>query len=143
MSRLSIHSIPGRLATGAFILHAGVGKWKAPPERAAGTHGMAAGAFPFLKPIPPAVFIKLLSVTEVIVGASLLNPLVRNRLAGAALTAFSGTLLTMYWRTPTLRQPGSIWPTPAGTAVSKDVWMLGIGLSLIADDLGGKGRSES
>ncbi len=48
------------------------------------------------------------------------------------LTAFSGGLVTMYWRTPALRQPGSVWPTPAGIGVSKDVWMLGIGLGLLA-----------
>jgi hypothetical protein len=39
----------------------------------------------------------------------------------------------MYWRTPTMRKAGSIWPTPAGTAISKDVWMLGIGASLLID----------
>jgi hypothetical protein len=33
------------------------------------------------------------------------------------------------------RKPGSIWPTQAGTGVSKDAWMLGIGLSLMADKL--------
>ena len=142
MTRLAIHNIPGRLAAGAFILHAGIEKWKAPTERAAALHGMAAGAFPALRTIPPAVFIKLLSASEVVVGASLLNPLVRNRVAGAALTAFSGTLLAMYWRTPALRRTGSIWPTPAGTAVSKDAWMLGIGLGLIADDIGGSGQTE-
>jgi hypothetical protein len=27
----------------------------------------------------------------------------------------------------------SIWPTRAGTALSKDVWMLGIGVGLMAD----------
>jgi hypothetical protein len=47
------------------------------------------------------------------------------------LTAFSGALLAMYWRTPTMRKPGSIWPTQAGTAISKDVWMLGIGVGLL------------
>ena len=37
----------------------------------------------------------------------------------------------MYLRTPSLHQPGSFWPTQAGTAVSKDIWMLGIGLGLL------------
>ncbi|MBO0816797.1 MAG: hypothetical protein J2P30_16860 [Actinobacteria bacterium] len=60
-------------------------------------------------------------------------------MAGAALTGFSGSLLTMYLRTPALHKPGSVWPTQAGTAVSKDVWMLGIGLGLIAGSLGGDG----
>jgi len=36
-------------------------------------------------------------------------------------------------RAQALHGPGSVWPAPAGVAVSKDVWMLGIGLGLIAD----------
>jgi hypothetical protein len=39
----------------------------------------------------------------------------------------------MYLRTPALHKPGSIWPTQAGTGVSKDIWMLGIGLGLLVD----------
>jgi hypothetical protein len=35
-----------------------------------------------------------------------------------------------------MRRLGSIWPSRTGIAVSKDVWMLGIGLSLLADGLG-------
>ena len=34
---------------------------------------------------------------------------------------------------PSPHKPHSIWPTPAGIGISKDVWMLGIGLSLLAD----------
>ena len=64
--------------------------------------------------------------------AAVLTPIVPSRLAGAALTAFSGGLLGMYARTPELRQPGSIWPSQKGTAVSKDAWLFGIGLSLLA-----------
>jgi uncharacterized membrane protein YphA (DoxX/SURF4 family) len=135
MSRLSVHDLPGRIAAGAYILHSGVEKWGAPGERAALLHGMASGAFPWLRRIPPAVFLRLLAVTEIGVGSGLLIPLVRNRLAGTALCAFSGTLLTMYLRTPAMHRPGSVWPTPAGMAVSKDVWMLGIGLGLVLEDL--------
>ncbi|HXZ74670.1 MAG TPA: hypothetical protein VEH31_27905, partial [Streptosporangiaceae bacterium] len=66
-------------------------------------------------------------------GAVLLTPFVPAALAGAALTAFSGGLLVMYLRTPGMRKPGSLAPTPAGLAISKDVWMLGIGLGLLTD----------
>ena len=52
-------------------------------------------------------------------------------LAGAALTGFAGGLLGLYWRTPGLRKPGSVWPTQQGLGVSKDVWMLGIGAGLL------------
>jgi hypothetical protein len=94
---------------------------------------MAAGAFPFLKSIPPERFLRVLAAGEVLTGALLLAPFVPNAVAGATLTGFSGSLLAMYARTPALRKPGSVWPTPAGTAVSKDVWMFGIGLGLLAD----------
>jgi hypothetical protein len=39
-------------------------------------------------------------------------------------------------------QPNSAWPTPAGTAVSKDVWMLGIGLGLLAEGDGDSDRDD-
>jgi hypothetical protein len=77
-----------------------------------------------------------------VVGAALLAPFVPPVVAGAALTGFSGALVTMYLRTDSLHQPGSIWPTPQGIGVSKDVWMLGIGLSLLADGLR-SGRRDS
>jgi uncharacterized membrane protein YphA (DoxX/SURF4 family) len=125
--------LPGRLASGAFILHTGMDKWNGPSAQAEGVHAMASGAFPFLKSIPPERFLKLLAGGEVLTGALLLSPFVSNAVAGAALTGFSGSLLTMYARTPALRKPGSVWPTQAGIAVSKDVWMLGIGLGLLVD----------
>jgi hypothetical protein len=40
-----------------------------------------------------------------------------------------------------MHEPGSIWPTPQGIAISKDAWMLGIGLGLIVDGL--QGPTES
>lgn len=123
----------GRLATGAYILHSGVEKWSGSEEQAAGVHGMAANAFPFLKPIPPRRFLKLLAAAEIATGTALLAPVVPAALAGAALTGFSGGLLAMYLRTPALHKPGSVWPTRNGVGVSKDVWMLGIGLDLLAD----------
>lgn len=129
----SARAVPARLATGAYILHSGLEKWHGPEEQAHGVHGMAAGAFPFLRSIPPKQFLKLLAVGEIATGALLLTPVVSNAVAGTALTGFSSGLLAMYARTPALRKPGSIWPTQAGIGVSKDVWMLGIGLGLLAD----------
>jgi hypothetical protein len=60
---------------------------------------------------------------------------VSNAAAGVALSGFSGGLVALYWRTESLHKPGSIWPSPAGIAVSKDVWMLGIGVGLLVDSL--------
>jgi hypothetical protein len=143
--KLSLHarSLPGRIATGAFILHAGLEKWSGDETRAAGIHGMAAGAYPVFDEVPPPIFLKALAASEIATGALLLSPFVSDATAGAALTAFSGGLLGMYWRTETLRKPGSVWPTQAGTAVSKDVWMLGIGIGLMLDSLTSWHRKKS
>ena len=127
--------LPGRVTTGAYILHAGLQKWNADETRAAAVHGMAAAAFPVLKGLAPKKFVRLLAMGEIGTGAALLTPFVPTSLAGTALSAFSGALLAMYARTPAMRLPGSVWPSPAGTAVSKDVWMLGIGLGFVIDAL--------
>jgi uncharacterized membrane protein YphA (DoxX/SURF4 family) len=131
--RLAVRDIPTRVSTGAYILHAGWDKWHGGEAQAAGIHGMAASAFPFLGKLPPRTFLKALASAEIGLGLALLTPAVPNRLAGLGLTGFAGGLVAMYLRTPTLHKPGSIWPTPAGTGVSKDVWMLGIGLGLLSD----------
>jgi hypothetical protein len=132
---MHLRDIPARLSTGAYILHTGLSKWKGDEEQAKRVHGMAAGAFPFLADVPPPTFLKALAAAEIGTGAALLLPFVSNRLAGAALTAFGGSLVTLYLRTPALHEPGSVWPTQAGTGISKDVWMLGIGLGLLADSV--------
>jgi uncharacterized membrane protein YphA (DoxX/SURF4 family) len=131
--RLAARHVPTRLATGAYIVHAGWEKWHGNQEQANAVHGMAAGAYPFLAEVPPARFLRLLSSAEIGIGAALLAPVVPAAIAGAMLTGFAGGLTVMYLRTPALHKPRSVWPTPAGTGVSKDVWMLGIGLGLIAD----------
>jgi len=129
---LSPRNLPLRLATGAFILNSGLGKRDVPPERAAGLHGMAAGAYPMLSGVEPARFARTLSTAEIAIGACLLAPIVPPRLAGLLLTGFAGGLVGMYLRTPDLHEPGSIRPNANGTAIAKDVWMLGAGLSLLA-----------
>jgi uncharacterized membrane protein YphA (DoxX/SURF4 family) len=136
---LNLRNLPTRVATGAYILHSGLSKWNGTEEQAKGVHAMAAGAYPFLADVQPATFLKVLAGAEIGIGAALLTPFVGNRLAGAALTAFSGSLIGMYLRTPALHEPGSVWPTRAGTAISKDIWMLGIGLGLVAE---GSSRDE-
>lgn len=135
MFRIKARDLPGRITTGGYILHSGLEKWKGDEARAKAIHGMAANAFPILKDIPATQFLRMLSAGEIAIGSLLLAPVVPDVLAGLALTGFSGALLTMYARTPALRKPGSIWPSQAGTGVSKDVWMLGIGLDLTVGGL--------
>lgn len=130
---MKLSHIPLRVVTGAYILHAGLEKWGGDEERAKMIHGMAAGTYPFLESTPPTRFLRLLAAGEIATGAALLAPTVSTAKAGAALTGFSAGLLGLYVKTPGMRKEGSIWPTPQGTPISKDVWMLGIGLGLLID----------
>ena len=122
-----------RLATGGFILNSGLSKRNLDPEHAAGLHGMARGAYPFLGKIEPQQFAKLLSAAEITLGAALLAPVVPTALAGAGLAAFAGGLVGLYLKTPGMRKEGSLAPTQQGIGIAKDVWMLGIGLGFVAD----------
>jgi uncharacterized membrane protein YphA (DoxX/SURF4 family) len=130
---LKAGDLPGRIATGAFILHSGWEKWHAGQEQAERTHATAAGAYPFLGKLPPQRFMRMLAVGEMTVGSLLLAPVVPTGVAGAALTGFSGALVGMYVRTPALHRPHSVWPSPNGIAVAKDSWMLGLGLGYLID----------
>ncbi|NBF00218.1 hypothetical protein FE391_43460 [Nonomuraea sp. KC401] len=129
------HQIPPRLAAAAVILNSGLSKSGADEDTAASLHGMASGTYPFLRKVPPSTFTKLLSKTEVTLGVALLVPLVPSFLAGAALTGFAAGLLGLYLKTPGLRQEGSLRPTEQGIAIAKDVWLLGIGLGLVAEEM--------
>jgi len=130
---MRLRRLPLRVASGAYILHAGLDKWHGDDATAQGVHAMAVSAYPALKRVPPAQFLRLLGAGEIATGAALLAPVVSPAVAGAALTAFSGALMGLYARAPGLRKQGSVWPDRPGTAVSKDVWLLGIGLGLLAD----------
>ena len=132
---MTARDVPVRAVTGAFILHSGLDKWHGDDQQAQALHRMASEAYPVLTHLPAARFLRLLAASEIAIGALLLNPFVPNGVAGAALTGFSASLLTMYARTPSLRKPGSIWPAPTGIGISKDVWMLGIGISLVVDSV--------
>jgi hypothetical protein len=86
-----------------------------------------------LKRIDARRFASLLAAGEIATGAALLLPVVPAAVAGAALTGFAGALLGLYAKTPGMRREGSVWPTEEGIGLAKDVWMLGIGLSLVID----------
>jgi hypothetical protein len=130
-----VRQAPARLATGGFILNSGINKLSADEETAAMVHGMAAGTYPFLAKMKPKDFVRLLAVSEIALGSALLLPVVPAGLAGAGLTAFAGGLVGLYIRTPGMRKEGSILPTQQGIALFKDVWMAGIGLGLMLDEL--------
>jgi hypothetical protein len=128
--------VPVRLATGVFILNSGLGKQQVDSERAARLQGMAAHAFPQLADMEPERFVKLLSTSEIALGAALVAvPLVPPLLAGLGLLGFSIGLNQMYLKAPGLRREGSVRPTEQGTAIAKDVWMTSIGAALVLDSL--------
>ena len=136
--RISVKArhLPPRIATGAFILNSGIGKLSADDATAAQLHGFAVGTYPFLGKVKPGDFVRALAATEIALGAALLIPVIPAAVAGAGLAAFAGSMLGLYVRTPGMRKPGSPLPTQEGTALFKDIWMAGIGLGLIIDDLG-------
>ena len=131
---MKLAHLPLRVTTGAFILNSGLAKRDLEGAAAEGVHGMAAGALPFLGGIPAARFARLLSAGEIALGAALLLPVVPSAVAGAGLVGFSAGLLALYLRTPGMHEPGSVRPTQQGTALAKDVWLLGAGLTLVLDE---------
>ncbi|MEU1847641.1 hypothetical protein GA0070622_3615 [Micromonospora sediminicola] len=126
---------PLRIAIGAYILNSGLSKRNLEGEAAAGMHGMAVGALPQLRQIPPDRFAMLLSRAETALGVALLAPFVPSLLAGAGLTAFGAGLVQLYLKTPGMREGTSLRPSQAGIGLAKDVWLVGAGLTLVLDSL--------
>ena len=135
---MSIAQIPLRLTAGAFILNSGINKTKISEEQAEQMRDLAANGVPFLKDMTPKQFKQFLTAGELGVGAALLLPFVPGWLAGAALTAFSTGLLSMYKNTEGMTEPDGIRPTEQGTAVAKDVFLFGIGTVFEASNWGGR-----
>ena len=133
--RVKAWHLPPRLATGVFFLNSGLSKRGADEATAGQLHGFAAGTYPFLCRLEARRFTRWLSTTEIGIGAALLLPVVPAGLAGAALTTFACGTLGLYLRTPGMRQEGSLRPTEQGTPIAKDLWMVGIGLALVIDEL--------
>jgi uncharacterized membrane protein YphA (DoxX/SURF4 family) len=141
---LKARHIPARLATGAFILNSGLEKARGDEQTAQAVHGMASGTYPFLGSLKSTQFLRLLSTSEIVLGAALLLPVVPTLVAGAGLAAFSGGLLGLYLGTPGMRQDGGLRPTQQGVPIAKDVWMLGIAAGFIVDEIvSGKDRGPT
>ncbi|WP_406179659.1 hypothetical protein [Streptomyces sp. NBC_01006] len=131
--RSAARQLPLRLTAGAFFLNSGLAKRGADEATAERLHQFAAGTYPFLGEQDAQKFVRVLSAGELAIAATLLVPLVPAAVAGVALTAFTVGTLGLYLRTPGMRQEGSLRPTEQGIALAKDVWLLGIGVSLIAE----------
>jgi len=127
--------LPQRVATGAFILNSGVGKLTADDEAAAQLQGLAVAAYPFLGKLKARDFKRVLAASEIRLGAVLLLPVIPSVVAGVGLAAFSAGLMGMYARVPGLRKQGSVQPTQEGIPLAQDIWLMGIALGLVVDDL--------
>lgn len=120
-----------RAVPGAFILNSGVGKLNLPPEAAAGMQSAAAVGIPPLAKLEPKQFGTLLAAGEISLGAALLLPFIPTKLAGLGLAAFSGGLLSMYFRTPAMTEADGIRPSNDGIALAKDSWLAAIAIALL------------
>ncbi|HEY0487302.1 MAG TPA: hypothetical protein VGD72_13735 [Mycobacteriales bacterium] len=139
---MKLSHLPLRMTTGAFILNSGLSKRKLDPQSAKGLHAMASGAIPQLAQLPPEKFGMLLSNAEIVLGAALLTPFVPPAVAGLGLTAFGAGLVQLYLKTPGMREPGSLKPTQQGTGIAKDVWLVGVGLALVLDEMLDRARKD-
>ncbi len=132
---MSIVQIPLRLTSGAFILNSGINKLKLSDEQAAGLQQMAVKGVPQLSKLTPAQFKNFVVAAEVGTGAALLLPMVPGWLAGAALTAFSGGLMSMYLNTPEMTEADGVRPSQEGTSVAKDLFLVGAGVGIMVDSV--------
>lgn len=130
-----------RAVPGAFILNSGIGKLGMPAEMAEALQGMAAKGVPPLGKMTPEQFGTFLSYGEIAVGAALLLPFVPTKVAGLGLAAFSGSMMSMYLRTPGMTESDGVRPTQDGTSLAKDSWLLAIAGALLLS--GGKDKHSA
>ena len=121
-----------RVIPGAFIANSGAGKIGMPAEASAGLQQYAATGVPLVKALPADKFGTILGVSEVALGAALAIPAIPNRVAGVGLTAFSAGLLSLYFANPENTKADRIRPSDEGLSLSKDIFMLSLGVGLIA-----------
>jgi len=132
--------LPLRVVTGAFILDQGLSKQDPDEGTATWLRDQAANVFPQFKDMEPEAFAKLLSTSEMALGAALLAvPVVPPLLAGLGLLAFSLGLNRLYLKTPGATREGegvaAIAPSQQGIPMAKDAWLTAIGAALVVDAL--------
>lgn len=129
MSTLATGILRG--VTGAYMLQAGYGKRNMPREAAEGLQQFAATGVPQVKNLSPDTFGKVVSASEMGLGAVLLTPFINNRLAGIGLASFSTAVLSIYFRNDDMTQRDGIRPSEPGTGLSKDIFLAAIAGALI------------
>lgn len=137
--RTIARQLPLRLTAGSYVLNSGLSKWDADDVTAKQLQDFAVGTYPFVAKLGPRTFARLLAAGELALGAAVL--VLPGALAGA------GRRLLRRADRPLPAHPrdapgGSVRPTERGIALAKDIWLLGIGTSLVVDDLVAKNRTE-
>lgn len=126
----SLHNFPARLAAGLYLLDSGLAKLSADQQAIESIHKMAGSAYGFVNQMDARKFSRCFTTGEILLATALLFPLVPDSVVGVGLTTFSATLFGLYFRIPGMRREGSLRPSPKGTTLAKNIWLLGIGISL-------------
>ncbi|HZN15975.1 MAG TPA: hypothetical protein VFB78_17035 [Acidimicrobiales bacterium] len=124
---------PVRITFGLFFLHTALAKRELDEKGAKGLHRFASAAYPQLKRVEPATFVRGMTIAESTIAASLLVPVVPATVGAAGLTAFGVGLVGTYARVPGLRREGSVRPTEIGLSLAKDTWMVAAGSAALID----------
>lgn len=117
--------------SGAYFLNSGVGKLNMPTEAASGLQQFAATGIPQVSDVDADTFAKVVSWSEIGVGASLLTPVVSNRLAGLGLGAITAGFLSIYFRNDQMTEKDGVRPSEAGTGLSKDFFIAAVAGALV------------
>ncbi len=122
-------------------MNSGLNKLNGEDEYLEHVFGMAVTAYPILDAVGSTRFSKLFGSLEVLIGTLLLIPLIPDAVAGTVMLPFSAGLAGLYLRIPGMRADKSVRPTSQGIAMAKDLWLLGISLSLITSQVKSKMRN--
>jgi hypothetical protein len=127
-------NFPVRFAAGIMILSAGVGKLRPSENGTHDVHAVAATNYPFLEQLAPEQLTKVLGVAEMALGGALLVPVVGDGAAGVGLTAFAAAMIGLFAKGQAEQHDGPA-PEHRGAALARDLWLLGIGVRLVADSM--------
>jgi hypothetical protein len=116
-----------------FFLHTALAKRELDEKGAKMLHRFASSAYPQLEAVPPATFVRAVTVAESAIAVSLLVPAVPATIGAAGLTAFGAGLMGTYARAPGMRRAGSLRPTEFGLSLAKDTWMVAAGVAVLTD----------
>lgn len=125
-----LHNLPVRLTAGLYLLDSGLATLSADEAAAVSLHKFATDAYGLLSRFESRKFSKCFATGELLLAAGLLLPFVPDETVGLGLTVFSAIMFGLYLRLPGMRRERSLRSTPKGTSLAKNIWLLGMGLSL-------------